>query len=225
MPDAPPKPVDSPAIPEVWSVPLGMFETNCYVVSVPGSNECWIVDAGDEPSPLIERVQRLGLRPLAVLLTHAHCDHIAGLHEVCRSFPGIPVLLHEIEHGWLADPMKNLSAAIGQGVVAPPATGTLTDGMALQLGGTTWRMLHTPGHSPGSVSLIHEPSSQALVGDTLFHGSIGRTDFPGSSPETLEHSIRTGLYALSDQTRVYPGHGPSTTIGRERASNPYVRDR
>ncbi|MBX3386657.1 MAG: MBL fold metallo-hydrolase [Phycisphaeraceae bacterium] len=210
-------------LPTIRGIALGMFETNCYVVTVPAARDCWIIDAGFDPADLIDLIQTENLNPTAVLLTHAHCDHIAGLSEVRSAFPNIPIHLHPAEHAWLTDPMKNLSAAMGVGVVAPPATATLEDGMTLELAGTHWRVLHTPGHSPGGITLVHDASNQAIVGDTLFNGSIGRFDFPGSSEDQLRRSILEKLYTLPDQTRVYPGHGPSTTIGRERRSNPYVR--
>lgn len=201
-----------------------MFQTNGYVVRVPGDPACWIIDPGFDPDELIEHIRAQGLEPQAVLLTHSHCDHIGGLHEVRAAFPDVPILIHAAERDWLTEPMKNLSGAFGFPFFAPEATGTLEHGQTLELAGTTWRVAHTPGHSPGSVSFIHEPSKQAIVGDTLFAGSIGRTDFPGSSFEQLERSIRQEFYTLDDDTRVFPGHGPPTTIGRERKANPYVRD-
>jgi glyoxylase-like metal-dependent hydrolase (beta-lactamase superfamily II) len=119
--------------------------------------------------------------------------------------------------------MLNLSAMMGMDVTAPGPDELLHDGDQLSLAGSRWNVLHTPGHSPGGVTFYHEESGQALVGDTLFQGSIGRTDFPGSDTQTLLKSIRKRLYALPDETVIYPGHGEPSTIGREKRTNPFVR--
>jgi hydroxyacylglutathione hydrolase len=204
---------------------LGPFETNCYVVyesTAPGS-PCWVVDASFGPAAMTARIRELGLRPAALILTHAHVDHIAGVDEVLRAFPGTPVWIHQAEADWLQDPLKNLSAGMGERITAHGPDRTLPEGMELRLAESTWRVLHTPGHSPGGITLYHAESGTALVGDALFAGSIGRTDFPGSSFETLERSIREKLYTLPPATRIYPGHGPESTVERERRSNPFVR--
>lgn len=137
--------------------------------------------------------------------------------------PGLEVMIHEAEAGWLGAPVLNLSAAMGVGVTAPAANRLLRGGETLTLGSTAWRVVHTPGHSPGGIALIHDESRTAIVGDALFAGSVGRTDFPGSDPDVLARSIRERLYTLPDDTRVVSGHGPETTIGREKSSNPFVR--
>ncbi len=209
---------------------LGPFETNSYLVSIgrrgqpPQTGQhCWIVDPSFEPAPLLDHVRRSGLRPVAIVLTHAHVDHIAGVSEVRSAYPEIPILIHEAERDWLADPLLNLSAMMGQPVTAPVPTRLLRGGDTLDLEETRWRILHTPGHSPGSITLVHDPSHQAIVGDALFAGSVGRTDFPGSDHATLLRAIREQLYTLPESTTIYPGHGPRSTIGREKASNPFVR--
>jgi len=205
---------------------LGPFETNSYLVYPEGGGagaECWIIDPSFGPGPLIERVRRLKLKPVAIILTHAHADHIAGVDEVLEAFGDLPVLVHEAERDWLGDPVKNLSLLGGMPVTASGPTGTIKEGDELAVGGVTWRVLHTPGHSPGGITLYHAPSRTAIVGDTLFAGSIGRSDFPGSNGTVLERSIRETLYALPDETRIHPGHGPSSTIGQEKRSNPFVR--
>jgi hydroxyacylglutathione hydrolase len=218
---------DAPT-PRVAVFTLGPYETNCHVVSVPGSESCWIVDAGFEPEPMIEHVRAGGLRPVSLILTHAHPDHIAGVSAVRSAFPRLPVLIHPAEAGWLNDPELNLSSYMGAPITAPGPDGLLEDGQELELAGTRWTVLHTPGHSPGGITLYHSGAGSqsagiALVGDALFAGSIGCTDFPGSDHETLIRSIRTRLYTLPDGTRIYPGHGPETTIGREKQTNPFVR--
>lgn len=243
-----------PAAPIISTFTLGPWQTNCYVVQpgppgglrtaveagadpatsgrtsptphpADGERDCWIVDASFGPGPIVEHVRRAGLRPMALILTHAHVDHIAGVAEVVAAFPGpprLPVWIHAAERDWLNDPELNLSMFTGQPVTAPGPDRLLADGDELSLGGTRWRVLHTPGHSPGGIALASHDAPVVLAGDALFAGSIGRTDFPGSSFEQLERSIRAKLYTLPDGTAVYPGHGPSTTIGRERASNPFV---
>lgn len=210
--------------PRIDRFTLGPFETNCYVVSPDGqSTTCWIVDASFEPAPMIEHVRSSRLKPEAVILTHAHVDHMAGVREVLAAFPGTPLMIHEAEAGWLNDPVLNLSAMMGMPVTSPLATRLLRDGDTVTLGGEPWRVLHTPGHSPGGITLYHAPSHTAIVGDSLFAGSIGRTDFPGSDHATLVRSIKAKLYTLPESTRIWPGHGPDSTVGRERLSNPFVR--
>ena len=202
---------------------LGPFATNCYVVSAEGSKACWIIDASFDPHEMIDHVQNQDLKPEKILLTHAHVDHIAGLEEVRRAFPEVPVAIHKAESDWLEDPMLNLSQGHGFPITTRPAEQSLSDGDELEIDGVSWRVLHTPGHSPGGVTLYCEDAGVAIVGDTLFAGSIGRFDFPTSNQQDLEASIRERLYALPEETRVLPGHGPETTIGREKRSNPFVR--
>ena len=199
---------------------LGPFQTNCYLAQSEG--EGWIIDASFEPAPMIQAARRLGVSLRALVLTHAHVDHIAGVAEVVRAFPGLPVWLHEAERDWLGDPELNLSAFMGVPVSMPGPDRLLHEGDRLSLGRTAWTVRHTPGHSPGGITLVGDAFETAFVGDALFAGSIGRTDFPGCSFDTLAHSIRSVLYALPDATTIYPGHGPTSTIGREKRSNPFV---
>lgn len=214
------------ARPVVTTFALGDYQTNCAVVT-PGPPEsasaCWIADCGQRPGELLAFVRANGLTPEALVLTHAHMDHIAGLFEARSAFPEVPIWIHAAEQAWLTDANLNLSAFSGQPVTGPEPDRLLEHGETLTLCNEPWRVLHTPGHSPGGVTLVHDDSRQAIVGDALFAGSIGRTDFPGSSFETLERSIREHLYTLPDETVIYPGHGPTSTIGAEKTSNPFVR--
>ena len=213
--------------PHVEGFALGPFQTNCYVVTPSSpprdSTPCWIIDASFEPEEMLDSIRQRRLTPELLILTHTHVDHIAGVRDVLAAFPNLPLLVHGEEVPWLTDPFFNLSAMMGTPVTVEEPTRQLREGDELKLGGDTWRVLYTPGHSPGGITLYHEPSRQAIVGDSLFSGSIGRTDFPGSDHATLERSIRQKLYTLPDEVRIYPGHGPESTIGQEKNSNPFVR--
>lgn len=214
----------------------GPWATNCYVVVAP-SRACWVIDCGFGAKPMLSWITSEGLTPDALLLTHTHVDHILGVQEFRKAFPGVPVHVHGGEAGWLEDPQRNLTAFMGQPISVPEADAFLADNQQLNLGHAAWRVLHTPGHSPGGVSLYHDgpirfvesgradvnASRVLLAGDTLFRASIGRTDLPGGDMPTLAASIRTKLYTLPPDTLVLPGHGPHTTIAQERASNPFVK--
>lgn len=205
---------------QIETFALGPWETNCYVLST--TDGCSIIDAGFDPEPMLSHLRERGLTPQQVILTHAHVDHIAGLHEIRQAFPDVPILIHRDEQAFLTDTALNLSAFLADPVVAPEPTGTFTHGDALTLGSLTFHIRHTPGHSPGGVCLYQPDHQVALVGDTLFYRSIGRHDFPTSDGPTLLRSIREQLLTLPDATRVLPGHGPETTIAAERQSNPYL---
>lgn len=209
--------------PVITPIVLGDFMTSCHVVHVPGQTSCWIVDVGAEPQDLIDHVIDTGLEPEAVLLTHCHADHIAGLDAVLSRWP-VPVWVHPAEAGWCSDPMLNLSAMLAMPVTCSEPGHHFADEQVMTLSGTSWRVAHVPGHSPGSVMFVHDESEQAIVGDTLFAGSIGRYDFPTSDAAALRRSIMTTILSLPDATRVYPGHGPATTIGEERRTNPFVHE-
>ena len=217
---------NTPAAPtdlSIYSFALGQWQTNCYVLVV--GKVCWVVDVGFEPTPMLDFIAEHELTVQQVLLTHAHLDHIGGLHALRERFPDVPILIHADETHFLTDTALNLSAMASIGpVVAPEATGTLAHGDTLQFAGHAFEIRHTPGHSPGGVSIIHHDSNTAIVGDTLFEGSIGRYDFPTSDGPLLMQSIREQLMTLPDQVRVLPGHGPATTIGQERKTNPYLLD-
>lgn len=209
----------------IRAVDPGPYATNCYLVEAPGPDgpDTWIVDAGFGPEVMIDLANDAQTPPTKIILTHAHIDHIAGVADVKAAFPDAPISIHTRESEWLGNPELNLSLFSGMPTTAPGPDETFEDGDTLTLGETTWKVRHVPGHSPGSVALVCAAHNVAIVGDAIFNGSVGRTDFPGCSMETLANSIRTKLYTLAPETVALPGHGPKTTIAHEMASNPFVR--
>jgi len=199
---------------------LGHLQTNCYLLTDDTRTKGVVIDPGVNPAALLKRVESLDIE--AILLTHAHFDHIGGV-EPLRKRKGCPVYLHSLEADWLTAPKKNGSLMwpeLGGPIAADPAEYDLADGMTLRLLGETFRVFHTPGHSPGSCSFL--TGKHLFSGDVLFRLSVGRTDLPGGSSNDLLNSIHGTLFELGDDIRVYPGHGPQTTIGFEKEHNPYV---
>ncbi|WP_409301669.1 MBL fold metallo-hydrolase [Peribacillus sp. SCS-155] len=203
-------------------MPLGPLQTNCYIVEN-SQNECIIFDPGEESAKIIQHIQTKKLKPLAILLTHAHFDHIGALDEV-REFYNIPAYIHEREAKWLLDPSLNGSVrfTIGQPIKLKPAEHILGEEGILSVGSFTFKLLHTPGHSPGSVSYYIEQSGLLFSGDVLFKDSIGRTDLPGGNHDQLMKSIHDKVLTLPEDTIVLSGHGPVTTIMDEMDTNPFL---
>ena len=208
--------------PVLAAIPLGDYQTNAFVVADELDPEaCWLVDCGDRPESLLDAVETSGRTLSGILLTHCHHDHIAGIDRALARFGPMPIRCHELEAGWNQEPMLNLSAFLGMPSTATPPDATFQGGDSCPLG-PGWSILHLPGHSPGSVGFLHAPSGTLLAGDTLFAGSIGRIDFPTSDSEAMKKSL-IRLLELEDDIRVLPGHGLETTIGAERAGNPFLQ--
>jgi hydroxyacylglutathione hydrolase len=211
------------------SIPVGMLQCNCSIIGDPVSREALVVDPGDEIDRILGLLGRHKLTVKVIVSTHAHIDHVGGLSKLHR-YTGAPVMMHRDDVP-LYQAMEIQAAFLG---VAPPEIGELdqllTEGDALRWGSLVAHVMHTPGHSPGSISLYLPPDAgkisvvapQLFAGDTLFAGSIGRTDLWGGSMEQILESLRGKLLQLPDDTVVHPGHGPRTTIGEERQSNPFL---
>ena len=201
---------------------LGAYETNCYVLRKnKDSKDCLVIDPGLEAGELLEFLDEQKLNPAAVLLTHGHIDHIAGVTAIRSRFPKIKVYIHNLDAGMLTEPNTNLSAMTGSAFVTEPEDVSLQEGEIIDLATVKLLVLHTPGHTPGGISLYSKENGVAFVGDTLFAGSIGRTDFPGGGMSQLLESVREKLFTLPEETKAYPGHGPETTIAAEKAHNPF----
>lgn len=209
---------------KVTYFPLGPVQTNCYFVQNT-EGKCLIIDPGEEGRKIIEHVEDEQLKPVAILLTHGHFDHIGAVDTVRDHF-GIPVYIHESEENTLTSPEANGSTRYPQlpAVQNRAADHLITKEGLMELGPFSFEVRHTPGHSPGSVSYVFQEDGFAIVGDTLFQGSIGRTDLPGGSMEVLLTSIREKLLSLDDSMIAYPGHGPATTPKQERMQNPFLRE-
>jgi hydroxyacylglutathione hydrolase len=201
-------------------IPNGVFAENCYLVVDEEARECAIVDPGEEAGLILHTVNDTGARPVAIWLTHAHLDHVLGVPKIVQE-TGVSVWLHSADRP-LYDAVPEQAAWFGlaapQGLPAPDRD--MVHGEQLQVGDLRFDVRHAPGHSPGSVCLLGP--GVAFSGDVLFAGSIGRTDLPGGDFETLIASIERELLPLPDDTIVYSGHGPETTIGRERRTNPFL---
>lgn len=226
--------------PIIEGLPLWVAETNAWIVSAQGpGGECVLIDAPPDPTTILARLAHHGLRVVAIFGTHGHVDHVGGMGTVARTAPGadpvhgLPVHIHDHDRFMLEDPV-GASGSFGQMLLGagldlrpPEIIEPLDDGTVVKGAGMTFTTLHTPGHTMGSVCLrleLDDGGAPPILfsGDHLFAGSIGRTDLPGGNYDALMHSMAEKILPLDDETAVLPGHGPTTTIGRERATNPFV---
>ena len=199
---------------------VGPLQCNCYIVGTQGSKEAIVIDPGDDADELARSIAEQELRVTAIVATHAHFDHIVAAGRL-RELTGAPFYLHR-DDGPILDWMQE-SGRMFLGIELPPPPEVDRDageGELLTVGGKTLEVLHTPGHSPGSISLVGE--SAIFSGDTLFAGSVGRTDLPGGDTDALVTAVKEKLFTFDEDTTVYPGHGPSTTLGEEKRYNPFV---
>ncbi len=211
--------------------PAGAFAANCYLAATAPGSECVIIDPGQDAEAGIEEViERYRLRPVAVLATHGHIDHIWSVAPVCGA-RGIPAYIHPADRALLSDPGRGFGLQQGQQLLRgltftePDDVAELADGMVLELAGLELVVDHAPGHTPGSVTFRAPGTAEPPVlftGDLLFAGSIGRTDLPGGDYATILDSLSRVCLPLPDETTVLSGHGPQTTIGAERAANPFL---
>lgn len=213
-----------------WEVIVSQpFDENSYLIWVDDHTECLVteclvVDPGFEPDLILAKIGQLALQPSAILNTHGHSDHIAGNATMKEKWPDCPLVIGINDEAKLTDAQLNLSAPFGVELISPTADRTLQHGEMYQAAGMEFEVRETPGHSIGHIVLICRQSEPWTVigGDVLFRGSVGRTDFQDGSMDQLRQAIQQHLYTLPDDTIVLPGHGPPTTIGEEKATNPFV---
>lgn len=219
----------------IEALPLWHFQTNCYIVGDRYGGKAIVIDIPGEPEAVAERLREHDLTPVAILHTHGHIDHVGGAGQFSRMYGGLPAYIHPLDQDRLADPgaqLGGLARMLGDLKVEPPAEiVTIDEGEELDLAGFSLTPVHTPGHTPGHLCyMLNEVetgeghSDLLFSGDHLFAGSVGRTDLPGGDWEALMNSMRSKILPLPDATLVAPGHGPLTTIGQERKTNPFLAE-
>jgi hydroxyacylglutathione hydrolase len=203
---------------KVHTLVVGRLQTNCYILQ--SDSTALVIDPGDEPERILRFLTDLSVKPSQIIATHTHFDHVLGVDAI-RTALKIPFVIHRDDLPMLESMQIRVRQFMGFSVPHPPKVDRfLKDGESITVGPDIVRVIHTPGHSPGSISLAGQ--GFVLTGDALFNQSVGRTDLPGGDFDTLVHSITDRLFSLDDDTIVYPGHGPETSIGDEKLANPFV---
>ncbi len=205
---------------KIETVVVGALETNCYLVYCEETRQCGVVDPGADPEKILHTLFEMSLEPVVLINTHGHVDHIGANFDIKQRFP-IPLLLHEADLPLLNNALLSEVAFLLGARASPEPDAFLAHDEDIRIGRQRLTVVATPGHSPGSISL--KGDDFLLSGDTLFNDGVGRTDLPGGSWEELVRSIKSRIFSLDGRTRVYPGHGPATTVDREKKSNPFVR--
>lgn len=208
----------------VLRLEVGPLETNAYLVLTGETASGLVIDPGAEGPRIAERCRREGMEPRYVVNTHGHMDHIGGNGALLEAFPEAELCIGQDDAPALTDPQANLSAAFGLPRRSPPPDRLLADGDTLEVGGLTFEVRKSPGHTTGGICLIalEVDPPQVFCGDLVFRGSVGRTDFPGGSRQQLVESVRRVVLSLPDEAVLWPGHGPETTVGWERRHNPFI---
>jgi hydroxyacylglutathione hydrolase len=205
---------------KIESYCVGEHQVNSLIVWCEETKEAALFDPGAEAHRLLARMDELGLRLTRVIITHGHMDHIGEVSVVIAERK-VPLAIHPLDRPKLTDPEKNLSIYIGCAVISPDANEVIEEGDVIKIGNRSLKAIHVPGHSPGSLCFYGD--GFLISGDALFYQGIGRSDFPDSCEQDLYFNIKSKLYTLPENTVVYPGHGPTTTIGDERENNPFIR--
>jgi hydroxyacylglutathione hydrolase len=202
----------------VNTLTLGPMQANCYLLECEETLSAVVIDPGDDADVILNILEERKLNLELIINTHGHIDHIAANSDLKKK-TNAQLCIHELDADMIVNPQKNLSSFIGRAISSPPANKILEDGDILEAGMISLKVIHTPGHSPGSICLLADEA--IFTGDLLFAGSIGRYDFPGSSYKQIINSLKK-IMELDDNIEVYPGHGPITTIGEERNTNPFL---
>jgi glyoxylase-like metal-dependent hydrolase (beta-lactamase superfamily II) len=206
---------------------VGEIQANCYLVGDGESNDIAVIDPGGDGPDIIARIEEKKYHPVYIVNTHGHIDHMWANTDIKAAYPDAELLIHEADAEMLTNASANLSSFMGRSITSPAADRMLAEGDHISVGSLDFEVRHIPGHSPGGIALVTKDAEGKTVvfsGDALFAYSIGRTDFPGGSYEMLISGIKDKLLSLPDDTVVYPGHGPATTIGAERKHNPFLQD-
>ncbi len=205
---------------KIIRIPVGIYAANCYIVFSDKNREGIIVDPGGNVDDLLSYIKENNIIIKSIILTHGHGDHIGGVSELKEELK-VPVMIHSADSNMLVDGSKNLSSIMAMGTITVEPDKLLIDGDKIEFGGLHAKIIHTPGHTPGGICIMIEDN--ILTGDTLFAGSIGRTDLLGGDYNMIIKSIKEKLMNYSDNIKIHPGHGTPSTIGRERVSNPFIK--